>query len=312
MPENDLHILNWLLAKNPAEGAGNFASVVNWKKQHEEELLAWPEPVDMAIAGGFLADCPAYAFATGYWAALYRLLPDLPKAPVPALCISEKHVTHPAKIKCRLESNADGWHLNGKKHFVTCGREAALLIVAASTGVDTGGKNQLRLVLLDKDPHGISVSPLEKPLAILPEISHGVVEFSDVTVPAESILPGDGYLAYIKPFRTIEDLHVMAAIIGHLMRIGTIFNWPPFSKEQLVALLRTVRTIAGADYTAPEIHIATGGAIAALQSLLKNMETCWSMADTATRSAWQRDRVVLDIAADARAKRSITAWQQFA
>jgi alkylation response protein AidB-like acyl-CoA dehydrogenase len=265
----------------------------------------------MAIAGGFLADCPAYAFAAGYWAALYRLLPNLPKTPVPALCISEKQGPHPAKIKCRLERTADQWQLDGKKHFVTCGQEADLLLVAASIGTDPDGKNMLRLVRVEKDQNGIAVKPLDKPLAILPEIGHGVVVFSAVAVSTEDILPGDGYRAYIKPFRTIEDLHVIAAILGYLLRVGLRCDWARPAQAQLLALLLTTRTIARADFTAPEIHIATGGAIAALQLLLENLESGWDRVDPRTRSAWRRDRAVLDIAADARQKRLAAAWKQF-
>ena len=167
------------------------------------------------------------------------------------------------------------------------------------------------MALVDRHQSGIAVQPLEKPIAILPEISHGVVEFSNVAVSAESLLPGDGYLAYIRPFRTIEDLHVIAAILGYLLRIGTRYDWPPPPKEQLLALLLTIRTIARADYTAPEIHIATGGAIAALQLLLENLDTHWNLVDPPTRSAWQRDRAVLDLAAGARQKRLAAAWKQF-
>ena len=47
-------------------------------------MLTWPEPVEMAVAGGFLADYPVGTFAAGYWAALHRRLPDLPGAAVPA------------------------------------------------------------------------------------------------------------------------------------------------------------------------------------------------------------------------------------
>jgi acyl-CoA dehydrogenase len=312
MSENIIPIINWLLTTKPEIHSMNFESVVHWKKQHEKELLSWSEPVDTAIAGGFLAPCPAYAFAAGYWAALYRLLPDLPKAPVPALCISEKHGPHPSKIKCRLEKAADKWRLNGKKHFVTCGREADLLIVAATTGTDPDGKNRLRMVRVDKGQNGLTVEPLDKPIAILPEISHGVVVFSDVVVSPTDVFPGDGYLTCIKPFRTIEDINVMAAILGYLLRIGTLFEWPRPAREQLLTLLLTVRTIARADFDAPEIHIATGGAIAALQSLLENIETCWDLVDPQTRSAWHRDRAVLDIAANARQKRLAAAWKQFA
>ena len=318
MPESELQILKWLLTTRPERRPEDFESVVHWKQRYEKQLLAWPEPVDMAIAGGFLAECPAYAFAAGYWAALYRLLPDLPKTPVPALCISEKHGAHPGKIKCRLEKSdssghaADRWRLNGKKHFVTCGLEAELLIVAASTGTDPDGKNRLRMVLVDRATSSITITPLEQPIAILPEISHGVVEFSDVAVSGADILPGDGYLAYIKPFRTIEDLHVMAAILGYLLRIGSLFDWPNPAKEQLLALFLTIRTTTRADFTAPEIHIVTGGALESLHSLLKNLETCWNTVDPKTREAWQRDQAVLDIAANARGKRLAAAWKQFA
>ncbi len=311
MPDNEIKILKWILTTRPMRKSGSFESVVHWKKKHEKALLSWSEPVDMAVAGGFLADCPAYAFAVGYWAALHRLLPDLPKAPVPAFCISEKQGPHPAKIKCRLEKSEDRWLLNGKKHFVTCGREAELLLVAASTGTDPTGKNQLRMVRVEKDQSGITVKPLGKPITILPEISHGVVEFSNVAVSPEDILPGDGYLAYIKPFRTIEDLHVIAAILGHLLQIGTLFEWPHSAREQLLALMLAIRTIARADFTAPEVHVAAGGAIAALQSLLESIETCWDLVAPQTRSAWRRDRAVLDIAADARRKRLTAAWNQF-
>jgi len=312
MPENDLRILNWLLTTNPASEPGTFESVVHWKRHHDQILHAWQEPVDMAIAGGFLADCPAYAFAAGYWAALHRLLPDLPPDPIPALCISEEHGAHPARIKCRLEKHDSKWLLNGNKHFVTCGREAELLLVAASTGIGSDGKNQLRLVQVNKEQAGITLLPLAKPLAILPEISHGRIEFTQVSVSLDNVLPGDGYRDYIKPFRTIEDLHVMAAILGYLVRIGMLFEWPRTKLEQLLSHLPTIRSLARADYAAPEIHIATAGALTAIQSLLETLDTCWNRVDDTLRSAWQRDRTVLNIAADARAARLAAAWQQFA
>ncbi len=311
MSENSLLILNWLLTTNPEPAPGNFESVVHWKKQYATELQAWSEPIDMAIAGGFLADCPAYAFAVGYWAALQRLLPDPTRDPVPALCISEKEGPHPAKIKCRLEKNGDCWRLNGKKHFVTCGQEADLLLVAASTGTDSDGKNRLRLVRVEKDQDGIAVKPLDNAIAILPEISHSVVKFANVAISDADILPGDGYLTYIKPFRTIEDLHVIAALLGYLLRIGTLFEWPSSAKEQLVVLVLAVRTTARDDFTSPAVHIATGGIIETLRSLLKQLEGHWDTVDPQTHQAWQRDRSVLDIATDARTKRLNAAWRHF-
>jgi len=312
MMGNGLQIIKWLLSNRPDATTESFESVVHWKQHHHQTLLSWPEPVDRAIAGGFLADCPAYAFAAGYWAALHRLLPDLPSDQVPALCINEEHGAHPARLKCRLEKQGSKWLLNGKKHFVTCAREAELLLVAASTGIGSDGKNQLRLVQVNKEQADITLLPLAKPLAILPEISHGQIEFTEVSVSPDNILPGDGYLAYIKPFRTIEDLHVMAAILGYLVSIGMLFEWPRPPIEQLLSHLLTIRSLARADYAAPEIHIATAGALTAIQSLLETLDTYWDRADDTLRSAWQRDRIVLNIAADARTARLAAAWQQFA
>jgi len=312
MPKNDLQILKWLLTTTPEKGSRNFESVVHWKKRHEKELLSWSEPVDMATAGGFLANCPAYAFAVGYWAALQRLLPDLPKAPIPALCISEKHGAHPGKIKCRLEEGAaDNWTLNGKKHFVTCGREAELLIVAASTGTNVAGKNQLRMALVDRHQSGIAVQPLEKPIAILPEISHSVVKFSDVAVAGADILPGDGYLSYIKPFRTIEDLHVLASILGYLFRVASLFDWPNNLKEQMIAQLLAIRTTSIADFRAAEIHIASGGVTESFNCLLSNIEAYWNLVDHETQNRWKRDRTVLNVARTVRQKRLVNAWLCF-
>ena len=36
-------------------------------------------------------------------------------------------------------------------------------------------------------------------------------------VEPEEVLPGDGYLRYLKPFRTVEDLYVQAALLGCLL-----------------------------------------------------------------------------------------------
>ena len=120
-----------------------------------------------------------------------------------------------------------------------------------------------------------------------------------------------GYLAYIKPFRTIEDLHVSAAILGYLARIAGRYEWPAAVRTELLTQVITMRTIARVDYTAPEIHIAAAGALSALRSFLKTTEDCWEQVDTATRFTWQRDRALLDISDAARAKRLAAAWQQF-
>ena len=40
------------------------------------------------------------------------------------------------------------------------------------------------------------------------------------------LLPGDGYDIYLKPFRTIEDIHVHAALIGYLVGVARRLEAP--------------------------------------------------------------------------------------
>ena len=47
------------------------------------------------------------------------------------------------------------------------------------------------------------------------QLGHLFVSLSDVAITAHEILPGDGYDRYLKPFRTVEDIHVHAALLGH-------------------------------------------------------------------------------------------------
>lgn len=74
-------------------------------------------------------------------------------------------------------------------------------------------------------PSGVEVQP--KPsMSIVPEISHGAVALSNVHVPEENILPGDGYNGYMKPFRSIEDIHVYGALLGYCTRVSLLNGWP--------------------------------------------------------------------------------------
>ena len=60
----------------------------------------------------------------------------------------------------------------------------------------------------------------------VPEVPHAQLRFENLRIRESDILPGDGYDQYVKPFRTVEDIHVQAAVLSYLMREGQRLSWP--------------------------------------------------------------------------------------
>src|SRR6185369_10915467 len=100
------------------------------------------------------------------------------------------------------------------------------------------------------------------PTRFVPEVPHAGVLFHEVRVPASALLPGDGYERYVKPFRTVEDIHVMLAIGAYLLREARRRGWPAAFGERLVAQLALLGALSGADASAPATHLALAGGLA--------------------------------------------------
>ncbi|HEY5596109.1 MAG TPA: acyl-CoA dehydrogenase family protein [Candidatus Bipolaricaulota bacterium] len=303
-------ILDWLLTQRCTTPHPTLPTLSAWKRLFDAQSGAWAEPVDRAIVGGFLADRVAYAFAAGYQSALQRLVPTLPLREFAALCVTEAGGGHPRDIQTKLEPCAAGWTLNGCKRFVSCAHEAHTLLIVASMGRSSEGKNQLKLVSLRNDTPGVSLEPMD-PLSFVPEISHAQVRLEDVRVTQSRLLPGDGYLDYVKPFRTIEDVHVLAAVLAHLFRVASSWAWPGNVRARLVSLLTGVRALATCEPSAPAVHVALAGALEQTGAFLHEVEPHWQTVEPAARSAWQRDRALLGVAQGVRDQRLKAAWRHF-
>ncbi len=287
-----------------------------WKPLYLKTIASWTTPIDGAIAGGFVADRLAYAFAAGYQASLRRLLPSLSFNTIASLCVSEEGGGHPRKIKTTLrrtdqkESVSPVWEIKGRKQFITNADEAGRLLIAASTGETPDGKNQIQMIEIERDAPGISVIPM-KELPFVPEISHGILLLEGVHIRKENLLPGDGYLQYIKPFRTIEDIHVSAAIIGYLFRIAGQYGWPQDIQEKCLSVLSGFRFLSAEDPGNPAVHIALGGILQQFARLVDDIEPYWATVEAVKRNAWIRDKKLLDIAREARSLRLKAAWSYF-
>lgn len=260
--------------------------------------------IDRALWAGFEADRLGYAFVGGYFSALQRLLgvrDDVRRC----LAATESGGAHPKAIRTTLEGGA----LNGEKTFATLATHADELLVVASIGLGADGRNQLVLLKVPPSAKGVTITP-RSPTPFAPEIPHARVTFENVE--AWAALAGDAYTNYLKPFRTIEDTHVVAATIGYLVAVSRRAAWNHSFAEGAIALTVTLRAVAAASPLDPTHHLVLSGVFTALRRLIAEHESEWGKTDAAERERWQRDVGLLLVAEQARTKRTEAAWDTLA
>lgn len=279
------------------------ADVEAWWARHREVAARFDLPVDAAVAAGFAMDRVGWGFASGYQEAIGALFP-LEGTPRPAaLCATEPGGAHPRAIEARLSGTEAGeLRLSGTKTYVTLGGFAQALFVLASEGEDDAGRRRLRVARIEANRRGVTLEPLGA-APFVPEVPHAAVRFDAVPLAPDEVLPGDGWERWVKPFRTVEDIHVHAALLGYLIQVARRSGWPPGRVEDALALVAALRTLALADPRAAATHRALAGALAAGDAFLASVEGCWPSVDEAARQRWRRDRPLLSVAAKARAGR---------
>lgn len=285
-------------------------SVESWWEGYRPACRAWAPAIDQAIAGGALADRVGYAFAAGYQAALRRMIPDAPEDRIVCLSVTEDGGGHPRAIQSSLTRARDGsWRLNGRKRWATLSAHGGTVFVAASTGQDEAGRNQLRIARVALDTAGVAVEPMP-PTQFVPEIPHGQLKFEDVRVDEDSLLPGDGYVDYVKPFRTLEDIFVGAAILTYVVGVAIRYEWPREAATEMLHLVAALRSLGEADPRSAAIHLALEGLLEARQRLMTQVDDLWELVDVDERLRWKRDRPLTQVAQKVRALRAATAWQR--
>ncbi|HWN67763.1 MAG TPA: acyl-CoA dehydrogenase family protein, partial [Haliangium sp.] len=253
--------------------------LATWWAHHLEVTRDAVIPVHRAMLAGFSVDRPGYAFASGYQEALRCLLgataPQIATAKL-ALCATEPGGAHPSSIQTRLEPDGDGLVLTGLKTYATLASHADGYLVFASEGRDAGGLNRLAAVRVPAGRAGVRVEEISgKELPLVPEIPHARVHFDRVRIWPGERLPGDGYETYLKPFRTVEDCHVYAAVLAWLLQVGRGASWPEGVLEGLVLGLTSMAAIATSDLKHPATHLALTSLLAQSDRLLRENDACW-------------------------------------
>lgn len=303
-------VLGQLLRASPA--AAECEDVTRWWPAYLELARTWKNPMDRAMVAGFSADRAAWAFAGGYQCALQALFPGLPEDALAALCVTEAEGNHPRAIRSALHRAGSGWRLEGAKRWTTLGPEGALFLVLAREAEIEGERASLRIARVPSAAAGVRVEPMP-PTRFVPEVPHARVIFDAVTLPADALLPGDGWTQYAKPFRTVEDAHVNAALLAYLLREARRLGWPHGWIERAAALLLALRALAAEDPSRPQTHIALAGILETAASVMGDAESNWNASPgEAARERWLRDRELLKVASSARAQRTESAWRTLA
>jgi acyl-CoA dehydrogenase len=289
------------------------ATVAEWWPRHRALCAERSDSIDQAIVGGYIADRVAWAFATAYQSALRALVPSLPQSALTALCVTEEGGTSPKAMRSELNVDADGvLVLNGAKRWTTLGPDGGLFLVAARDARVAGDKPALRLVRVDARAIGVHIESMP-PTSFVPEVAHARLRFENVSIAEHALLPGDGYARYVKPFRTIEDLHVHAAILAYLVREARRLGWPRAWIERALAVLAAYSDIAQRDPASSATHVVLAGALASGEQLAHETDAFWdasSAKDPEAAVRWKRDKALLKIASQARAARLERAWER--
>lgn len=291
--------------------ASPCASVQAWWPLHGAICARWADPFARAVAGGFAADRVAWAFGAGYQAALRVLDPTIPDDTIACLCVTEVDGNTPRAVRALLAPAPGGFVLSGHKKWTTLGPAGALLLVVARLADELPGERPRLKVARVRAPApglGIVTMPATR---FVPEMPHAEVHLEGVVVSASDLLPGDGYDAVVKPFRTMEDIHVNAAILGYLIGAARRDAWPLAFVAQALASLDALAAAAGRDAGAPATHVALEGALTAVQQTAAAADAHFAAGiDQESASRWQRDRALFGVAGKARAARFARAIER--
>lgn len=281
--------------------------------QHRDVVEYATDPVDAAILGGFRSAILATAFAAGYQAALHRLFPTLPRDCIVSLCVTERGGGHPRAILSRLEPGASGTYtLTGEKRWATLSARASLLLVVARAGEDPATNRAVfRIARVSPNAPGVTIIPMPE-TPFVPEIRHAEISLRSVAISDDDLLPGEGYEGYVKPFRTVEDIHVHAAGAGYLVRVCRQYDLGRPLLERLAHVVASLRTLAANDPKDAVTHLVLAGLLAETTSILSDFDAAFAKVAPDAHAKFASDKPIFDVASRVRVERSAKAWERLA
>ncbi|MND79386.1 hypothetical protein D3C81_935210 [compost metagenome] len=202
-----------------------------------------------------------------------------------------------------MQVRLDDLRLSGSKDFVTAGLDAEWLLVAARCEAQ-GQPVELSLAVVYAGEPGVRLEPLPA-LPLMPEVGHARLHLQGALCER---LAGDGWDAYVKPFRSLEDLYVLSALCAWLYGVGQETGWPQGLQLRLIGLLGACAESTRQSADAAASHLLLGGLFAQFNALKEELNQALLASPGEWATLWQRDQGLLEIASAARAKRLAKAW----
>lgn len=310
--QND-KILTHLLAAPAA--AADWHEAGDWWRACQASQQQWLRPIEQSIVNGFAADRMAWVFAGGYQAALRSLFP-VTNSDIPAsFCVTESGGSDPAQFTSRVRVVGSEVELTGAKSWIASGPDATRLFVLARLETDTladqpaPARPPLRVVAVDSRSSGVTMTAIASP-RLLPELPQSRARFDAVRLPLAALLGGDAHAAFVKPFRGLETMHVMAGATGFLLREGRAGGWDRRLLERMLVVLSSLLSLAEANPLAPATEIALAGTLETANQVLAGTDALFESRDDMLAQCWRRDRKFLSAMATPRATRTDKAWQK--
>ncbi|GIZ11105.1 acyl-CoA dehydrogenase [Pseudomonas sp. NCCP-436] len=291
--------MSWSILFRPFERLAGDEGLEVWYGRLLEACGGKPAPFELALSGGLWAATPGLAFLAGYQAALRVLWPAAPWT-LGALCVTEKRSTRPVDMSTR----SCGSYVSGCKDFVTAAEAADWLLVAARVDEDEDTP-QLVICVLHRGAPGVQVVPFPA-LPLMPDIGHARLHLEQAQGER---LAGDGWTDYVRPFRTLEDVHVLAALCAWIVGVGRECAWSESLLLRLQALLAGCSEVARLSPAAATTHLLLAGLFAQYRQLTGEIDAAFSSGPAHWSVLWARDRELLNIAESARSKRLEKARQ---
>ena len=254
-------------------------------EEAEPSQLSLPPPI-RALRGGAGADRLGSAFASGYLAATAALFGGQRVG----LSVTEQGGGHPEAIRCRVTPEGEGLRLIGEKIWATLADRVDTLMVLADAAPE-GPRRDLVLLRVPTGRSGPELAPMPA-TPFCPEIRHFRVKL-DLWLPASARLSGAAWERYIRPFRSVEDLHVCLAATAMLIR-----QCGP--DPRLIMTLAALLTLIDAE---PEAPTTVLGLVAA-GTALRHYDPPEATVDPDFWRRWHRDRALFSVAEGVRARRA--------
>ena len=281
-----------------------------WFERHRFATNGLQSSIDRALIGGFSFRQTSFAFASAYQSAMESMF-RLDGQSIAALCHTEKGVKKPREMQTALSTHDGKTILNGNKSFVSGGTDAELVFISALDKRETSTAEQapVRIVKLEASRAGIRAKALPT-LPFVPELSHAALSLTQVNISEEDIIDGDGYTDAIKPFRSEEDIHILAALSAQRLRIALDQKQPDIA-ARLISLISAIKNLETADRSAPSCHLQLAGIKASFEDIITLQEPHIAESMPAFQASWKRDKALLSIAEKAQSVRTKSAWRYF-